>query len=113
MAHTYSLVRSYIDRARQNLHTGYVSITLVDDYASGGYVIDAEDVNPNMSTLYQLTVLNQHDVMLDATVQCALSFDYADQALVAVEVSDGAANVELSDVDALTGQVLYCYYEGA
>lgn len=113
MAHTYAIVRSYIDLGRNKLHTGYVNITLVDDYVAGGYVLDAGDINPNMSTLYNLQVINQHDVMLDATVKCVLSFDYAAQALVATEITDGAAQVDLSDVDALTGQVLYCYYEGA
>ena len=113
MAHTYSVAKSWVDKGRPGVHCGYVNITLVDDYAAGGFAIDAEDVNPNCSTLYQLTVLNQHTFMLDATVKCVLSWDYANQKIFAVEITDGSAQVELSDADALAGSVIYAYYEGS
>lgn len=113
MAHTYSIVKSWVDVARPGIHSGYVKITLVDNYAAGGWAITASAVNPNCSTLYQLSVLNQHTGLTDATEPVFLSWDYDNQKIYAVDMSDGAEPTQLTDVDALVGNVLYCYYEGA
>lgn len=115
MAHTYELVKSFIDKGRNNLGTGYVKITLADNYSSG-FDIDAADVNPNLTTLLQLTVLNPDAVLVDGTTPVTLGWDYDNQKLVAVDwttAGDAVTNpAEMTDVDSLDDVVLYCYYEG-
>lgn len=113
MAHTYATTKSWVDLSRPGVYCGYVSITLADDLSSSAFAIDASDINANCSTIYQLNVLNQHDFLLDATVPCLLSWDYADQSIVATDVSDGADPAAVSDVDALVGNVIFAYYEGS
>jgi len=116
MAHTYSIVKSWVDQGRPGVHCGYVKITLADNYDSG-FAIDAGDVNPNISTLYQLTVLNPDAVLVDGTTPVTLGWDYDNQKFVAVDwttAADAVTNpVEMTDVDSLDDVVLYCYYEGS
>jgi len=107
MAHTYSIVKSWVDLARPGIHCGYVNITMADDYSSG-YSIDAEDVNPNCSTLYRLDCLSGN-VGSDNIVRHLL-WDYTNQKWVAYMGDSGLVE---DDVDVLDDAVLYCYYEGA
>lgn len=108
MAHTYAIVKSWVDQGRPGVHCGYVNITMADDSTAGVYSITASAINPNLSTLYQLSpvggAVGAGDVVFD------LHWSYADQTWTAYDMSDGAVT---ADVDALDDAVIYCYYEGS
>jgi hypothetical protein len=107
MAHTYSIVKSWVDKGRPGIYCGYVEITMADDYDSG-YAIDASDVNPNLSTLYRLDVLSGN-VGTDNLVKI-LMWDYDNQKLISHDGDDGLVSGLATGLD---GKVLYCYYEGS
>ena len=107
MAHTYSIVKSWVDKSRPGVYCGYVKITMADDYSSG-YAIEASDVNPNLSTLYRLDVLSGN-VGSDNIVRHLL-WDNDNQKLLSYMGDSGLVE---DDVDVLDTKVLYCYYEGS
>lgn len=111
MAHTYSIVKSWVDKSRPGVHCGYVNITMADDASAdpaSTYSIDAEDVNPNCSTLYQLTPIS--GVVGTDDDRYELDWSYANQYWTIYDADTGSPS---TDVDILDGAVIYCYYEGA
>ena len=81
---------------------------MADDNTAGVYSISAADVNPNISTLYQLSpiggAVGAGDVVFD------LHWSIANQTWTAYDMSDGAIT---ADVDCLDAAVITCYYEGS
>jgi hypothetical protein len=109
MAHTYAIVKSWVDLARPGVHCGYINITMsTDASAVGVHEIAASDVNPNLSTLYQLKVLSGA-IGTDNVAQF-LMWSYADQTWLVHGADDGLYQ---DDINVLVGKVLYCYYEGS
>ena len=107
MAHTYELVKSFVDKGRDKLLTGYVKITFADDYVAGGFAIDASDVNPSLSTIFALIPVSG---AAEGVVTCTLGWDYDNQKIVAI---DHATGTDLADLDALDTVEVMFYYEGA
>jgi hypothetical protein len=107
MAHTYAIVKSWVDLARPGVHCGYVNITMADDYSSG-YSITASDINPNLSTLYRLEALSGN-IGGDNCFKM-LMWDYTNQKWVSHVGDDGLVEGTAGDLDAA---VIYCYYEGS
>ena len=108
MAHTYAIQKSWVDQGRPGVHCGYIIITMADNIAAGVYAIDAEDINSNLSTLYQLTPLGGNIGTADVVID--LQWSYANQDWTPYELATGKIITTATIMD---GAAVYCYYEGS
>lgn len=112
MAHSYSIIKSFVDTSRANLLTGYVQITFADNYSSTNkFPITATDINPNLKTLYVL-------IPVGGMGGHTLEWDYDNQRLTCWygDYSASSDGVLAEAPDAYAGmdnKVVTFYYEGA
>lgn len=122
MAQTYSVIKSFVDKGRNDLKCGIFSIafgdgdgnggTTDDRYKTGGIALPAASVNPSLSALYSV-------IPIGGSLGYHFEFDYANKKLLCYvsdlsEATDGPM-VQLANDSAALGTaniVLYCQYEG-
>ena len=102
---TATLFKSFVDKGRNKLRTGYIDFECDDDYPGAGWPLDIADVNPNVSTVYFSPI-----VMIGGYIA---KWDYENgKVFIYEQTGDAGSLQDLQTADALAGETIRFYYEG-